>query len=195
MTTTDHATQAAGRRRRRAALAAAALAVLMAALVFVLGSADREAPRLQTSAHAPAPGGAAAARPEPSPRAAGSDRVAVSPREPHAAGSCPGGLPAAGSPCPAPAGEALICGYAKEGGAVTCHCQDAGDVPATWSCVPDSERPRIATCPAQQPSAGGPCEAVGLGCVYNAGVDGTACTCKLGDRVSAWTCVPYLDYI
>ena len=193
--------QVAARRRRRAA-GGAVLAIVLIALGLVVRSAGQDQQQPEEIPLESSPLQASESFPTtsvPPPEGTSAPLPAVTAIEPppdlQGDGYCPRALPSSGSPCAVAAGQALICGYPEEGGPVTCSCQAAADVPATWSCVADRERPRMAICPAQQPSAGVPCAPAGLGCVYDAGVDGTACTCQSGEPFSTWTCVPYLERI
>jgi len=87
------------------------------------------------------PAAAEAAAPEPPPIVPASSPLEA----PRAVAYCPGDLPVSGSPCAAADGEVFVCSYPQQGAPVTCHCQGEGDVPASWSCLADSEQPSQAT--------------------------------------------------
>ena len=196
--------QMTSRRRRRAAVAGALLALLLVALALVLPAAGRDEPSSREPASADAPPLSSAngydppaplAVPElPLPPAA-----SVAGRAPAQEGTpvdfCPAAVPASGSPCSVAEGEAVTCGYPKEGGNVTCTCQATGRAPQAWTCAAERDRPEPASCPVLVPTTGSPCTPVSLRCSYDPGSHGTGCACRQTESGLGWQCVPYLEFI
>ena len=194
--------QVAARRRRRGVVVGAVIAIVLIALAVVLRSEGQDQQQPEEITLESPPVGTSESQPTPAPPPRGPPAAA-----PLAAVTAPEPPPGTAAGWFLPPRSAILRRSVRRRrrrspdlrlseGRGTHHLpvpSCAADAPATWSCVPDREQPAMAKCPASQPTAGARCAPAGLGCVYEAGLDGTGCTCQPGDPFATWVCVPRLS--